>query len=80
MTGNYLKSLEFEKKYRNRDKDDTVGDEQFRKFKEEEVNTKKMTTILKNLNSPKRKSLQNFYKKRDENSMQISYSDRKNMF
>lgn len=33
-----------------------MGDEEYVKFKEEEQNTKKMTTILKNLNSPKRKT------------------------
>ena len=63
MTNSYIKSLEFEKKYKNRDQNDILGDEEYQKFKEEELNTKKMTTILKNLNSPKRKSGTNFFKK-----------------
>jgi hypothetical protein len=31
-------------------------DDEYVKFKEEEVNTKKMSTILKNLNSPRRRT------------------------
>jgi hypothetical protein len=56
MTNSYIKSLEFEKKYKNRDQHDIMGDDEYIKFKEEEKNTKKMTTILKNLNSPKRRT------------------------
>ena len=56
MTQNYIKSLEFEKKFRNRDQQDVQGDDEYVKFKEEEINTKKMSTILKNLNSPRRRT------------------------
>ena len=56
MTSNYIKSIEFDKKYKNREHQDITNDEAYTKFKEEETNTKKMSTILKNLNSPKRKS------------------------
>ena len=37
-----------------------MGDDDYVKFKEEEVNTKKMSTILKSLNSPRRKTAQSF--------------------
>jgi hypothetical protein len=56
MTTSYIKSLDFERKYKNRDQQDILSDDEYVKFKEEELNTKKMTTILKNLNSPKRKN------------------------
>lgn len=56
MTSNYIKSVEFEKRYRNRDQQDVIQDDEYVKFKEEETNTKKMSTILKNLNSPRRRT------------------------
>lgn len=56
MTQNYMKSMEYEKKYRNRDQQDIMGDDDYVKFKDEEVNTKKMSTILKSLNSPRRRT------------------------
>ena len=52
MTNCYMKSFEFEKKYRN---SEPTGDEDFNRYKEEEKNSRKMTTILKSLNSPKGK-------------------------
>ena len=61
MTTNYIKSVEYEKRFRNRDQKDVLVDDDYVKFKEEEDNTKKMSTILKNLNSPKRKTI-NFLK------------------
>jgi hypothetical protein len=39
-----------------------MGDDDYVKFKEEEVNTKKMSTILKSLNSPRRRTASNFHK------------------
>lgn len=60
MTQNYIKSVEFDKKYKNRDQTDILGDEEYLRFKEEEVNTKKMSTILKSLNSPRRKTASSF--------------------
>jgi hypothetical protein len=35
---------------------DIINDEEYQKFKEEETNTKKMSTILKSLNVPFRKT------------------------
>lgn len=40
-----------------------MSDDDYLRYKEEEKNTKKMTTILKNLNSPKRKTSTGFFKK-----------------
>ncbi len=60
MTSNYIKSVEFDKKYRNRDHQDVMGDEDYVKFKEEEHNSKKMSTILKSLNSPRRRTANSF--------------------
>eukprot|EP00347_Sterkiella_histriomuscorum_P017613 403348668 len=60
MTQNYIKSVEYDQKYKNRDQTDILGDDDYVKFKEEEVNTKKMSTILKSLNSPRRKTAQSF--------------------
>lgn len=56
-----MKSLEYAKKYKN-NSDMVVDDDEFKRFREEEINTKKMTTILKNLNTPKRKTQENFFK------------------
>ena len=55
MTNSYIEGLKLEKKYRNRDAKDIMQDEQYAKYKEEEVNTRKMSTILKSLNTTKRK-------------------------
>jgi hypothetical protein len=63
MTNSYIKSLEFEKKYRNRVQSDIMNDDEYAKFKEEETNTKKMSTILKTLNSPKRRTHSHFFNK-----------------
>lgn len=45
-----------------------MGDEDYSKFKEEEVNAKKMTTILRNLNSPKSKTGRKFFSHSKNNS------------
>lgn len=55
MTNSYIEGLKLEKKYRNRDAKDIMQDEQYAKYKEEEVNTRKMSTILKSLNTTKKK-------------------------
>jgi len=39
MTNSYIKGLEQEKKYRNRDAKECLKDEEFKKYKEEERNT-----------------------------------------
>ena len=66
MTSNYIKSVEFAKKYKNQDQFGAINDEDYVKFREEEVNAKKMSTILKSLNSPRRKSADNFYTKKNK--------------
>ena len=65
MTQNYIKSVEFEKRYHHIDKQEVKGDEEYVKFREEEDNANKMSCILKNLNSPMRiKTASNFLRKR----------------
>lgn len=59
MNNTYIKGHEFDKKYKNRSQMDVQGDEEYVKFKEDETNTKKMSTILMNINSPKRKTFAN---------------------
>lgn len=57
MTNQYIKSGDEEKKFRNRSAVD-VGvdkDPDYAKYQEERTNTMKMSTILKTLNSPKKK-------------------------
>ena len=51
MNANYVKGLQVEKKYRNRTKQDLEADDEYAKFKEEETNSKKMSTILRSLNT-----------------------------
>ena len=60
MTNSYIKGIEQERKYRNRDAKDLHKDEEFNKYKEEERNTQKMSTILTSLNAPglKRKAVE----------------------
>jgi len=55
MTNSYMKGIEQQHKYRNADS----KDDDFQKFKEEERNTQKMSTILRSLNAPvvKRKAI-----------------------
>ena len=55
MTNSYMKGIEQQHKYRNAD----AKDDDFQKFKEEERNTQKMSTILRSLNAPivKRKAI-----------------------
>ena len=56
MTNSYMKGSEYQNKFKNRMEKDIINDEEYQKFKEEETNTKKMSTILKSLNVPFRKS------------------------
>jgi hypothetical protein len=51
-----MKGSEYQNKFKNRMEKDIINDEEYQKFKEEETNTKKMSTILKSLNVPFRKS------------------------
>ena len=50
MTLSYIKGSEYQNKFANRLTKDIENDEEYLKFKEEETNTKKMSTILKSLN------------------------------
>ena len=56
MTNSYMKGSEYQNKFKNRMEKDIINDEEYQKFKEEETNTKKMSTILKSLNAPHRRS------------------------
>ena len=51
-----MKGSEYQNKFKNRMEKDIINDEEYVKFKEEETNTKKMSTILKSLNVPFKKS------------------------
>lgn len=57
MTNSYIKSFDEEKKFRNRStlEVDVNKDPDYARFQEERTNTLKMSTILKTLNSPKKK-------------------------
>lgn len=55
MTNSYIKSADAERKFKNVDPKSAAKDPEFAKYKEEEQNTMKMSTILKSLNSPKKK-------------------------
>ena len=52
MTNSYIKGSEYQNKFKNRMENDIMKDEEYQRFKEEENNTKKMSTILKSLNAP----------------------------
>lgn len=57
-------------------------DDEYMRFKEEEVNTKKMSTILKNLNSPRRRTASSGFNRitttgsKEANSNRVSRTDR----
>jgi len=57
MTTQYIKSGDEEKKFRNRSsvEVDVDKDPDYARYQEERTNTMKMSTILKTLNSPKKK-------------------------
>jgi hypothetical protein len=57
MTSQYIKSGDEEKKFRNRSSVDVEvnKDPEYARYQEERTNTLKMSTILKTLNSPKKK-------------------------
>lgn len=56
MTNSYIKGSEYQDKFKNRMEKDIINDEEYQKFKEEQTNTKKMSTIVKSLNAPFRRS------------------------
>lgn len=56
MTNSYIKGGEYQNKFKNRMEKDIIHDEEYQKFKEEQLNTMKMSTILKSLNAPFRRS------------------------
>ena len=51
MTNSYNKGGEYQNKFKNRMEKDIIHDEEYQKFKEEETNSKKMSTILRSLNT-----------------------------
>ena len=56
MNNSYIKGGEYQNKFKNRMEKDIINDEEYKKFKEEEINTKKMSTILKSLGTIHKKS------------------------
>ena len=46
MTNSYIKGPEYYNKFKNRLEKDMANDEEYQRFKEEHLNTKKMSTIL----------------------------------
>ena len=52
MTNSYIKGPEYYNKFKNRLEKDMANDEEYQRFKEEQLNTKKMSTILMSLNVP----------------------------
>jgi hypothetical protein len=58
MNTNFIKSVELEKKFHNRTQKDLQRDEEYLQYKEDEQNTLKMATILRSLNEPKRKRIE----------------------
>ena len=55
MNNSYIKGSEYQNKFKNRMEKDIINDEEYKKFKEEEINTKKMSTILKSLGTQHKK-------------------------
>lgn len=51
MTSQYIKSTDLDKRYKNVDPKIGAKDPEFQKYKDEELNTMKMSTILKTLNT-----------------------------
>ena len=58
MNTNYVKSIEMEKKFHNMTSKDKLKDEEYLQYKEDQTNTLKMGTILRSLNEPKRKRIE----------------------
>ena len=56
MTNSYIKGGEYQNKFKNRMEKDIIHDDEYLKIKEEQLNTMKMSTILKSLNAPFRRS------------------------
>lgn len=67
MTSQYIKSTELDKRYKNVDPKIGAKDPEFQKYKDEEMNTMKMSTILKSLNT-------NVKKKKDMENLRSSQS------
>lgn len=58
MNSNYVKSIEMQKKFHNRNSKDLQTDDEYQQYREDEQNTLKMATILRSLNEPKRKRIE----------------------
>jgi len=68
MTSNYMKGRDLEQRYKN--VKGAQHDEEYQRYAEEELNSRKMATILKSLNSPKRKTAPGFFQQK---SMRASH-------
>ena len=55
MTKNYMKNPDMAKRFKNLDRHDFKCDEDYEKYKQEILDTQKMSHILKNINSPKKR-------------------------
>ena len=63
MNQNYIKGRDQEKKFRNRTKKDNEADEEYQKWRDEQTNSQKMSTILRSLNTTKGKKPTTMQKK-----------------
>lgn len=63
MTQNYMRSQERDAMYRNRDKKDLETDEDYAQYVDEQANTRKMSNILKRLNTPKKRTNMNYHRR-----------------
>jgi hypothetical protein len=61
MHQNYLKSAERDAIYRNRDKKDLETDEDYAQYVDEQTNTRKMSNILRRINTPKKRTNLNYH-------------------
>lgn len=63
MTSNYMRSQERDALYRNRDKKDLETDDDYAQYVDEQANTRKMSNILKRLNTPKKRTNMNYHRR-----------------
>lgn len=57
MTKNYMKNPDMARRFKHLDRHDFKRDDDYDKFRQEVLDTQKMSHILKNINSPMKKRL-----------------------
>jgi hypothetical protein len=74
MTNSYIKSFDLDRRFKNSDPKSAAKDPEYSKYSEELQNTMKMSTILKQLNSPKkkRKAIQELQSRQNPSSANLS--------